>query len=90
MGFPGDPINDRGGVTAVIVPQMGVVETVLVVEWLVADGSTVAAGDAVVVVDTDKAETELEAPASGRLTILIRAGDDEVAVGATLAVVTHD
>ncbi len=71
------------------VPQMGVVEQVLVVEWLVDDGSTVAAGDPVVVVDTDKAETELEAPVSGRLTILVAASDeDEVAVGTVLATVT--
>ena len=72
-----------------VVPQMGVVEQVLVVEWLVDDGSEVAAGDPVVVIDTDKAETELEAPASGRLTILVAASDeDEVAVGTALATIT--
>ena len=71
-----------------VVPQMGVVEQVLVVEWLVDDGSEVAAGDPVVVIDTDKAETELEAPASGRLTILVAASDeDEVAVGTLLAII---
>lgn len=71
-----------------VVPQMGVVEQVLVVEWLVDDGSEVAAGEPVVVVDTDKAETELEAPAPGRLTILVEAGDeDEVAVGTVLATI---
>lgn len=69
------------------VPQMGVVEQVLVVEWLVEDGSLVAAGDPVVVIDTDKAETELEAPASGRLLVLVPAGDEEVAVGTVLATV---
>ena len=71
-----------------VVPQMGVVEQVLVVEWLADDGSTVQAGQPVVVIDTDKAETELEAPASGRLTILVAASDeDEVAVGTVLATV---
>ena len=70
-----------------VVPQMGVVEQVLVVEWLVPDGSEVAAGDPVVVIDTDKAETELEAPASGRLSIRVPASDDDVAVGTVLAVV---
>jgi len=71
-----------------VVPQMGVVEQVLVVEWLVDDGSEVAVSDPVVVVDTDKAETELEAPASGRLTILVEASDeDEVAVGTVLATI---
>ena len=71
------------------VPQMGVVEQVLVVEWLVGDGSLVAAGDPVVVIDTDKAETELEAPASGRLNIIVPAGDEEVAVGTVLATVSE-
>lgn len=71
-----------------VVPQMGVVEQVLVVEWLVDDGSEVAASDPVVVIDTDKAETELEAPTSGRLTILVAASDeDEVAVGTVLATI---
>lgn len=71
-----------------VVPQMGVVEQVLVVEWLVEDRSTVAASDPVVVIDTEKAETELEAPASGRLTILVAASDeDEVAVGTVLATI---
>ena len=71
-----------------VVPQMGVVEHVLVVEWLVDDGSEVAASDPVVVIDTDKAETELEAPTSGRLTILVAASDeDEVAVGTVLATI---
>lgn len=70
------------------VPQMGVVEQVLVVEWLVEDGSPVAAGEPVVVIDTDKAETELEAPASGRLHVLVPAGDEEVAVGTVLATIT--
>ena len=74
--------------TALVVPQMGVVEQVLVVEWLVEDGSQVTAGDPVVVIDTDKAETELEAPASGRLQVLVPAGDDEVAVGTVLATVS--
>ena len=73
-----------------VVPQMGVVEQVLVVEWLVADGSEVSAGDPVVVIDTDKAETELEAPASGRLAVVVPASDDEVAVGTVLANVVMD
>ena len=69
------------------VPRMGVVEQVLVVEWLVGDGAAVNAGDPVVVIDTDKAETELEAPASGRLHVLVPAGDEEVAVGTALATI---
>lgn len=68
-----------------VVPQMGVVEEVVVLEWLVEDGAEVRKGDSVVVVETEKADTELEAPASGRIEILIPAGDDEVSVGRALA-----
>jgi len=68
-----------------VVPQMGVVEEVVVLEWLVEDGAEVRKGDSVVVVETEKADTELEAPASGRIEILIPAGDDEVSVGHALA-----
>lgn len=73
---------------ALVVPQMGVVEKVLVLEWLVPDGSDVTEGQNVVLVETDKADTELESPASGRLEILIGAGEEEVPVGAILARVT--
>ena len=72
-----------------VVPQMGLVEQVIVLEWLVADGATVAAGEPVVVIETDKAETALDAPAAGRIEILVPVSDAEIAVGSTLAAV-HD
>lgn len=68
-----------------IVPQMGVVEEVVVIEWLVAAGSAVAEGQEVVIVETEKAEVALESPASGTIEIVAPASDDEVPVGATLA-----
>lgn len=71
--------------TPLVVPQMGVIEGVLVVEWLVEDGAMVSQGEAVVVVETEKAETELQAPTSGRLKILIHSSDAEVPVGSALA-----
>lgn len=70
---------------ALIVPQMGVIEDVVVVKWLVPDGTEVVEGQNVVVVETEKAETELESPASGRLEILIDVSDQEVPVGSVLA-----
>ncbi len=69
------------------VPQMGVVSEVIVLEWLVASGVAVNAGDPVVLVETDKAETELEAPAAGTLEIVVTAGDTEIPVGTVLAYV---
>ncbi|SEK31422.1 2-oxo acid dehydrogenase subunit E2 [Streptacidiphilus jiangxiensis] len=44
-------------------------------QWLVADGEPVAAGDAVVVVETSKAAEELEATASGTLRHGAKEGD---------------
>lgn len=67
------------------VPQMGLVEEVLLMQWLVEDGATVAAGDEVVIVETDKVETALVAPASGRITIIVPPGDNEIPVGTVLA-----
>ena len=67
------------------VPQMGVVEEVVVIEWLVDPGAAVAQGQEVVIVETEKAEVALESPADGAIEIMVAASDDEVPVGATLA-----
>lgn len=49
-------------------PKLGLtMEEGLILEWLVDDGAEVAAGTPVLVVQTDKVDTEVEAPASGRL-----------------------
>jgi len=66
------------------VPQLGVVEQIVVVEWLTEAGAAVTAGDPVVVIETEKAEAEIEAPASGTLEIDVPAGDDEYPVGTVL------
>jgi pyruvate dehydrogenase E2 component (dihydrolipoamide acetyltransferase) len=55
-----------------------------IVRWLVADGATVAAGDEIVEIETDKATMPFEAEADGVLGIVAREGDS-VAVGALLA-----
>ena len=67
------------------VPHMGVVEEVVVIEWLVDAGTLVSAGQEVVIVETEKAEVALEAPAAGTIDITVTASDLEVAVGDTLA-----
>ena len=64
---------------------MGVVEDVVILQWLVPSGAEVEEGQRVVVVETEKAETELESPASGQIEILIDVSDREVPVGSTLA-----
>ncbi len=69
----------------IIVPQLGVIEVVVVVEWLCADGDRVDDGQPIVVIESEKAETEIEAPVAGRLEIQVEADPDaEVAVGTVL------
>src|SRR5947207_933904 len=54
--------------TEFAMPKLGLtMEEGKVVEWLFPEGATVDAGAAVLVVETDKVETEVEAPASGRI-----------------------
>ncbi len=67
------------------VPQMGVVEEVVVIEWLVESGDTVTQGEDVVIVETEKAEVALPSPASGVIRIAAEPSDDEIPVGAVLA-----
>ena len=64
----------------VLLPRLGVGMTEgTISEWIVADGATVAHGQPIYVVETDKVETEIEATASGVLHIVAPSG-------ATLAV----
>ncbi len=73
--------------TPIAVPQLGVVEEVVIIEWLYVTGDTVTSGDDLVVIETDKAETRLLAPASGRLEIVVEPSDQEVPVGTILGYV---
>ena len=57
-------------------PKLGLtMEEGTILRWLVADGEQVAAGHAVLLVETDKVETEVECPADGRIQLLGREGD---------------
>jgi pyruvate/2-oxoglutarate dehydrogenase complex dihydrolipoamide acyltransferase (E2) component len=73
----------------IVVPASGVVEFFLLIEWLQEAGSRVSEGDEVVLIESEKAELVLEAPASGTLEILVAADPSaevevEVEVGATI------
>lgn len=53
---------------AIMVPRRGMsLDEVTLVAWVVADGGRVSEGQPVCVIETDKVEMELEAPASGVL-----------------------
>ncbi len=58
----------------------------LLATWLVAPGGTVATGQPLVEIETDKATVEYEAEASGILARVIAAEGQEVPVGAPIAV----
>jgi 2-oxoglutarate dehydrogenase E1 component len=52
-----------------------------ILEWTVAVGDVVSAGDTVVEISTDKVDVELPAPTSGTITELLAAAGDTVTVG---------
>ncbi len=58
-----------------------------IAEWHVAVGQSVAAGDDLVSIETDKVETALEAPAAGRILEIHGEPEDEIEVGALLVVI---
>jgi pyruvate/2-oxoglutarate dehydrogenase complex dihydrolipoamide acyltransferase (E2) component len=74
------------GVVEVTMPQMGVsIAEGTVVEWKKKPGDTVEADEPLLEISTDKAESELPAPAAGRLAeVLIEVGQT-VEVGTVLA-----
>ncbi len=68
----------------VTMPKLGMTMTYgVLVRWLKQNGEVVAAGEPICEVETDKLNSEIEADASGVLTILAEEGD-EFAVGAIL------
>src|SRR5204863_405009 len=70
----------------VVLPELG--ESVTegqIVGWRVSEGDVVEAGQTLVDVTTDKVDVEVPAPRAGRVTRLLAAEGDTVAVGAPLA-----
>jgi pyruvate/2-oxoglutarate dehydrogenase complex dihydrolipoamide acyltransferase (E2) component len=54
--------------TPISIPKLGVAMTEGILQkWLAADGQTVAPGDPIYVLETDKVENEIEAPVAGTL-----------------------
>jgi pyruvate dehydrogenase E2 component (dihydrolipoyllysine-residue acetyltransferase) len=72
----------------VIMPALGMAqETGKVLRWLKEDGDTVARGEPLLEVETDKVTVEIEAPADGTLAGVSAGNGVEVPVGTVIAVV---
>jgi pyruvate/2-oxoglutarate dehydrogenase complex dihydrolipoamide acyltransferase (E2) component len=69
------------------VPKWGLtIEHVRIASWLKEVGDEVQKGDPLCEVETDKAESEIEAPEAGRVVELVASVDDECAVGDVVAI----
>src|SRR6266508_1311978 len=74
--------------TEVIMPALGLAqETGKVLRWLKAEGESVAKGEPLLEVETDKVTVEVEAPAEGILGGLRAVEGDDVPVGQAVAFV---
>ena len=72
-------------------PKLGdTTEEVVVLEWLAEVGDTVAAGDDLLRVETDKVDSDVPSPVSGTLAEHLVAVDDEVSIGAPIAIIVSE
>ena len=72
----------------VIVPPLSqTMDTLVLVEWLKAVGEEVSKGDPLFIVETDKANLDIEAPASGILRQVFAGAGDEVKVRSRIGVI---
>jgi pyruvate dehydrogenase E2 component (dihydrolipoamide acetyltransferase) len=69
-------------------PKLGdTANEVVVISWEAEVGATIAEGDPLVTVQTDKVDVEVPCPVAGVLVEHLVAPDEEVAVGSPIAVV---
>ncbi len=75
----------------VVMPRVSeAIDDSYVVEWMVAVGETVAEGQVLLRVETDKAIVDIPSTASGRLVQQLAGVDDEIHTGNDVAVVETD
>ena len=71
--------------TQVLLPKIGFsMNEATLAEWIVADGATVAEGQPLYAIESDKSVQEIESPAAGVLKIIAQTGE-VYEVGAVLA-----
>jgi pyruvate/2-oxoglutarate dehydrogenase complex dihydrolipoamide acyltransferase (E2) component len=70
------------------IPKLGLTMTeATIVEWRKAVGETVAAGEPLLVIETEKAEVEVESPATGTLVEILGQVKSVHPVGGIVAVI---
>jgi pyruvate dehydrogenase E2 component (dihydrolipoamide acetyltransferase) len=75
---------------AIYMPKYGMTMTEgIITEWHVQEGETVQEGDALLTVETEKVDTQIEAPVSGTLVEVRYAEDAEVPVGEIIAYIEY-
>ncbi|WP_333682874.1 biotin/lipoyl-containing protein, partial [Pontibaca methylaminivorans] len=78
--------------TEILMPALSpTMEEGTLAKWLVKEGDTVASGDIIAEIETDKATMEFEAVDEGRIgRILVAAGAEGIAVNTPIAVLLED
>ena len=72
-------------IEVVSMPKAGeMMEEGMVVEWLVEEGEVIAASQPIAVIETDKADFDLESPWEGRIVHLLVDVDERLPVGEPL------
>ena len=75
---------------AIYMPKYGMTMTEgLITEWHFQEGDRVNEGAALLTVETEKVDTDIEAPVSGTLVDVRFAVDDEVPVGEIIAYIEY-
>src|SRR5687767_3449272 len=73
------------------VPSAGEsITEVTIVEWLKEEGATAEPDETVAVIETDKANVELVAPAKGRITRILKSAGESAAVGEVIGYMDAD
>ena len=70
-------------------PQWGEMTGATVVRWLKKEGEAVSKGEPLLEIETEKIQTEMEAPAGGTLSRILAAEGATASVGAVLAVIAE-
>lgn len=77
--------------TPFIMPKMDMdQESVIINEWLKQEGDSVEKGEPVIVIETDKITSEVEAPASGTLARILYANNEEAPVTQVVAYILEE